>query len=170
MNRALAITLTTAALALAGCSAKSPCALEGTWAVSGLSCADGAGGIPGPIDATYTFTGDGGRTTWRLPGCRVEAHFDAEATGERVRLRERRHLCDATAPGQGQAAFPCCEPGPVDLALSYTCSVEGEEMLWQTELSGQGQPTGPWAQRGPWRGCRAGDVGTMRLRRGPSRP
>jgi len=162
-------TLFAMVVPLVGCNATPICPLEGTWAVSSLGCSGGSGGLPGPIDATYTFTETGGHTTWRLQGCTVEAHFEVEATGAEVRVRERRHVCRTEDGAGGTAAIPCCESGAVDVALTYTCRKGGRGVMdWFTALAEDGperSTTGPWAGRGPWRGCRPGEVGMMRLER-----
>ena len=163
--------------ALTGCRDAPVCPLEGTWEVTALGCSGGAGGLRGAIDATYTFDGPRGHTRWSLPGCTVEAHFDVEPEGVEVHIRERRHVCSTSEVLEGQQATPCCISGDVDVALSYTCRVSSVGMDWMATLR-PSRPTkgaddgsrpandpGPWAGRGPWRGCRPGDVGMMRLER-----
>lgn len=148
---------------LAGCRSEPVCPLEGSWVVSELGCSGGSGGIPDPIDATYTFEGAQGHTRWVLPGCTVEAQFEVQTDGAEVRVRERQHTC-SPSEATGGDAFPCCESGPVDLSLSYTCRASREGLGWLAELKDEG-PEGPWAGRGPWRGCRPGEVGMMKLER-----
>ena len=50
-------------------------------------------------------------------------------------------------------------------SLTYTCYSAPGRRDWIAKLSPEGDDTGPWADRGPWRGCRPGDVGMMRLER-----
>ena len=160
-TRLLALTLLCGLLL--GCRDAPVCPLEGTWAVSELGCSGGSGGLSGPLDATYTFNGAQGHTRWVLPGCTVEASFEVQTDGAEVRVRERLYTCSPSEATGGEAV-PCCESGPVDVPLTYTCRASQAGMSWMAELRGGGE-VGPWAGRGPWRGCRPGEVGMMRLER-----
>ena len=150
------------AASLTGCEAKSPCALTGTWEVERLACTGHPEARPDHVKASYTFDGAGGTTRWELPGCTVEAQFDLTLDGTQVTLRERQHTCEATAVADGEEATPCCTSSAVDMTLNYRCQPGSEGVDWIATLTTDGE-TGPWANRGAWRGCPTGSLGMMRL-------
>ena len=83
----------------------------------------------------------------------------------RMHVREQGHTCTTTAVAEGASETPCCESAEVNIPLTYTCYSAPGRRDWIAKLSPEGEDTGPWADRGPWRGCRPGDVGMMRLER-----
>ena len=147
---------------LAGCEAKSPCALTGTWEVERLGCTGHPNARPAHVEATYTFEGTGGTTRWVLPGCTVEAEFERTLDGTQVKLHERRHTCEATEVAEGVEPTPCCTSAAVDVTLSYRCQAGSAGVDWLATLKDDGDE-GPWADRGAWRGCPTGSLGMMRL-------
>ena len=147
---------------LAGCEAKSPCALTGTWEVERLGCTNHPEERPAYVKATYTFEGNGGTTRWVRPGCTIEADFDLEVDGTLMKLRERRHTCEVTEVAEGIDKTPCCTSSAVDMKLSYRCQAGSEGGDWMATLEASGDE-GPWADRGAWRGCPSGSLGMMRL-------
>ncbi len=156
---------------MAGCHSQPVCSLAGTWTVERLGCTGHPDRRPGPVDATYTFKGDRGHTRWSLPGCTVEADFEVTMAGAEIRVREVRHTCTASEVAEGETKIPCCESKDVDLHLSYLCQSSVEGLDWTASLRESG-PVGPWAGRGPWRGCPDGSLGMMRLKpthAGPTR-
>ena len=150
---------------LGACSTTPLCPMEGQWAVTELGCSKGAGRLDKGLEATYTITGDQGVTRWTMPGCTVEAQFTLESDGARMHVREQGHTCTTTAVAEGASETPCCESAEVNIPLTYTCYSAPGRRDWIAKLSPEGEDTGPWADRGPWRGCRPGDVGMMRLER-----
>ena len=138
------------------------CNIEGTWRVERLGCTGHPNARPAHVDATYTFNGERGTTRWELPGCTVEAEFDISVDGTDVRVRERRHTCQATPLKEGQDPTPCCTSAEVDVDLAYRCQLGPEGVNWMATLRKEGA-RGPWADKGAWRGCPDGSLGMMRL-------
>jgi hypothetical protein len=147
---------------IAGCEAKSSCALTGTWEVERLGCTDHPDKRRIDVNATYTFEGTGGTTRWVLPGCTVEAEFDLVRDGTEMKIHERQHTCEVTEVAEGVERTPCCTSSAVDVALSYRCQAGSAGVDWMATLREAGE-IGPWADRGPWRGCPTGSLGMMRL-------
>ena len=163
MNARLTWPLLTLVISMTGCQSKPGCALDGTWTVERLGCTGHPDGPAGSVDATYTFDGSRGLTRWSLPGCTVEAEFEVVIDGADVSVRETRHTCTASDVPEGQTKTPCCESRDVDLQLTYVCQSSSEGLDWMADLQ-EGGDVGPWAGRGPWRGCPAGSLGMMRLK------
>lgn len=163
MSETQMMTLILLVALVSGCPDTPVCPLEGSWSVEELGCKGGSRGPQEPLDATYTFDGAQGHTRWVLPGCTVEAQFELQTDGAEIRVRETQHTCSVTDAPTGNST-PCCESGPVDLSLTYTCRASQRDMSWMANLQRDGDE-GPWAGRGPWRGCHPGDVGMMRLKR-----
>ena len=160
---ALAILL----VLLAGCRAAPTCEVAGrAWRVLAVGCEGVAGDLlqrGGVAEARYDLTGDPGRSRWALPGCELDVELTASERGDRVALHETRHACRST--GAGEAGLPCCESGAADLRLEFACSAAGPSgaRTLTAALAAEGAPVGPWAGRGPWRGCAAGALATLTL-------
>ena len=147
---------------LVACEKRMSCDLKGTWRVERLGCTEHPDARPAPVQATYTFDGSGGTTRWELPGCTVEADFEMEVDGTELLVRERAHRCEPTPPKAGESPTPCCSSSKVDVILAYRCQLGPDGADWMATLKSGGE-TGPWADRGAWRGCREGSLGMMRL-------